>query len=163
MLEDIEMLTSKHKCYSILFKLQESGVDISDALNEVRVENKTPKIVIRELVKQDNDVTRFYLNLNNKAHKVIKNILTCEGKPVSEYIKIASSLITQGVITMEHIYQSDVAGQNEFVDCLGLRRLSEGINAYFNTGDYTDLVESVNQNKIDVQLLLDTIKEDSLT
>ena len=50
MLEDIEMLTSKHKCYSILFKLQESGVDISGALNEVRVENKTPKIVIRELV-----------------------------------------------------------------------------------------------------------------
>ena len=82
---------------------------------------------------------------------------------MSEYIKIASSLITQGVITMEHIYQSDVAGQNEFVDCIGLRKLSEGINAYFNTGDYTDLVEAVNQNQTDVKLLLDTIKEDSST
>ncbi len=157
------MLTSKHKCYSILFNLQNEGIDISNELNEVRVENTTPKVVIRELVKNDDDVVRFYLNLNNKAHKVIKNILTCEGKPVSEYIKIASSLITQGVITMEHIYQSDVAGQNEFVDCIGLRRLSEGINAYFNTGDYTDLVEAVNQNQIDVKLLLDTIKEDSST
>lgn len=157
------MLTSKHKCYSILFNLQNEGIDISNELNEVRVENTTPKVVIRELVKNDDDVVRFYLNLNNKAHKVIKNILTCDGKPVSEYIKIASSLITQGVITMEHIYQSDVAGQNEFVDCIGLRRLSEGINAYFNTGDYTDLVEAVNQNQIDVKLLLDTIKEDSST
>lgn len=157
------MLTSKHKCYSILFNLQNEGIDISNELNEVRVDNTTPKVVIRELVKNDDDVVRFYLNLNNKAHKVIKNILTCDGKPVSEYIKIASSLITQGVITMEHIYQSDVAGQNEFVDCLGLRRLSEGINAYFNTGDYTDLVEAVNQNQIDVKLLLDTIKEDSST
>lgn len=157
------MLTSKHKCYSILFNLQNEGIDISNELNEVRVDNTTPKVVIRELVKNDDDVVRFYLNLNNKAHKVIKNILTCDGKPVSEYIKIASSLITQGVITMEHIYQSDVAGQNEFVDCLGLRRLSEGINAYFNTGDYTDLVEAVNQNQTDVKLLLDTIKEDSST
>lgn len=157
------MLTSKHKCYSILFNLQNEGIDISNELNEVRVDNTTPKVVIRELVKNDDDVVRFYLNLNNKAHKVIKNILTCDGKPVSEYIKIASSLITQGVITMEHIYQSDVAGQNEFVDCIGLRRLSEGINAYFNTGDYTDLVEAVNQNQIDVKLLLDTIKEDSST
>ena len=157
------MLTSKHKCYSILFNLQNEGIDISNELNEVRVENTTPKVVIRELVKNDDDVVRFYLNLNNKAHKVIKNILTCDGKPVSEYIKIASSLITQGIITMEHIYQSDVAGQNEFVDCLGLRRLSEGINAYFNTGDYTDLVEAVNQNQTDVKLLLDTIKEDSST
>lgn len=157
------MLTSKHKCYSILFNLQNEGIDISNELNEVRVENTTPKVVIRELVKNDDDVVRFYLNLNNKAHKVIKNILTCDGKPVSEYIKIASSLITQGVITMEHIYQSDVAGQNEFVDCIGLRKLSEGINAYFNTGDYTDLVEAVNQNQTDVKLLLDTIKEDSST
>lgn len=154
------MLATKHKCYSILFNLQNQGIDISSELDEVRVDNTTPKIVIKELIKSDDNVVRFYLNLNNKAHKVIKNILTCEGKPVSEYIKIASSLITQGVITMEHIYQSDVAGQNEFVDCLGLRKLSEGINAYFNTGDYTDLVNSVNQNKTDVKLLLDTIKEE---
>ena len=33
------MLTSKHKCYSILFNLQNEGIDISNELNEVRVEN----------------------------------------------------------------------------------------------------------------------------
>lgn len=154
------MLTSKHNCYSILYNIREEDIDIPKELNEVRISNKTPKSVIKELIKKDDDVVRFYLNLNNKAHKVIKNILTCEGKPVSEYIKIASSIITQAVITMEHIYQSDIAGQNEFVECLGLRKLSDGITEYFNTGDYTALVEAVNQNKEDVKSLLDCIKEE---
>lgn len=149
------MLCSKHDCYSILSDLQNSGNDVSAELYEVIHNSTVPKIVIKELISRDDAVVSFYLNLNNKAHKIIKEVLTCEGKPVSTYIKIASSIITQGVITMEHIYESDIAGQNNFVECLGLKRLSEGINIFFETGDYTPLVEAVQQNKLDVKTLLD--------
>ena len=149
------MLTTKHECYSILHELQESGSDVTDALNEVLTKNAVPKIVVKELVKREDPVSMFYLNLNKKAHKVIKELLTCEGKPVSNYIKIATSLITQGVITGEHVYTSDVDGQNDFFECLGLKQLSDGINIYFNTGDYSKLVEAVNQNRLDVKSLLD--------
>ena len=149
------MLCNKHDCYSILADLQNSGNDVSAELYEVIHNSTVPKIVIKELISRDDAVVSFYLNLNNKAHKIIKEVLTCEGKPVSTYIKIASSIITQGVITMEHIYESDIEGQNNFVECLGLKRLSEGINIFFETGDYTPLVEAVQQNKLDVKTLLD--------
>lgn len=149
------MLCSKHDCYSILSDLQKEGKDVSTELYEVIHNSTVPKIVIKELILRDDAVVSFYLNLNNKAHKIIKEVLTCEGKSVSTYIKIASSIITQGVITMEHIYESDIAGQNNFIECLGLKRLSEGINIFFETGNYQPLVEAVEQNRLDVKTLLD--------
>lgn len=149
------MLCSKHDCYSILSDLQKEGKDVSTELYEVIHNSTVPKIVIKELISRDDAVVSFYLNLNNKAHKIIKEVLTCEGKSVSTYIKIASSIITQGVITMEHIYESDIAGQNNFVECLGLKKLSEGINIFFETGNYKPLVEAVEQNRLDVKTLLD--------
>ena len=150
------MLANKHDCYSILLELKNNGQDVSKELNEV-ISNKTlPKVIIKELIKRDNNVVNFYLNLNNKAHKIIKEILTCEGKSVSTYIKIATSIITQGVIAMEHLYESDINGQNDFIDCLGLKDLSNGIAEYFQTGDYKPLVEAVNRNRLDVKSLLDS-------
>ena len=149
------MLTTKHNCYSILYKLQESGTDVSKELNEVVTRNSVPRVVVEELIKRNDPVVMFYLNLNKKAHKLIKELLTCEGKPVSNYIKIASSIITQGVITVEHEYVTDVTGQNDFFECLGLKQLSDGIKTYFDTGDYSSLVEAVDHNRKDVKSLLD--------
>lgn len=150
------MLCNKHDCYSILADLENSGNDVSAELYEVMHNSTVPKKVVKELINRNDAVCSFYLNLNNKAHKIIKEVLTCEGKSVSTYIKIASSIITQGTITMEHLYESDISGQNNFIDCLGLKQLSEGMNIFFNTGDYTPLVEAVNQNRIDVKTLLDS-------
>ena len=149
------MLASKYDCYAILYELQNQGEDVSKDLNQVLNEGITPKRVVTELKKRDTNEVRFYLNLNNKAHKIIKEILSCDGKPVSTYIKIATSLITQGVITMEHLFSEDIDGQNYFIECLGLKQLSEGISIYFNTGDYTQLVKAVNSNQQDVRSLLD--------
>ena len=149
------MLANKHDCYCILLELKDQGQDVSNDLNEIIQDNSIPKTVIKELIKRDNNVVRFYLNLNNKAHKIIKEILSCEGKSVSTYIKIATSIITQGVISMEHLYESDINGQNDFIECLGLKDLSNGISVYFQTGDYKPLVDAVNRNKYDVKSLLD--------
>lgn len=148
------MLATKHKCFTILHNLQESGIDVKEYINDLN-EGVMPKAIIEELVKQDDNVCKFYLTLNNKAHKIIKEILTCEDKPVGTYIKIATSIITQGTITLEHLFKDDINGQNEFIECLNLKDLSSAIAEYFNTGNYDYLVEAVNKNRQDVKMLLD--------
>lgn len=148
------MLISKHDCFTILKELHNSGEDVSEEVKEA-ISGNIPKCVVHKLIEQDNDVVRFYLNLNNKAHKIIKEILTCEGKPIKTYLKIASSIITQGLITMEHLYENDIQGQNKFIECLGLKELSFGISEYFATGNYESLVTAVNSNRNDIKLILD--------
>ena len=148
------MLADKHKCFVILHKLQSEGIDVKDYIKDIE-NGIIPKAVIKELVDQNDNVCLFYLRLNNKAHKLIKEILTCDGKPVSTYIKIATSLITQGTIALEHSYKDDINGQNEFIECLNLKEISKALNEYFTTGDYESLVNVINANKRDVKLLLD--------
>lgn len=148
------MLANKHKCFVILHELQEQGTDVSKYISEVNSGN-IPKVVVNELIKQNDNVCSFYLNLNKKAHKIIKEILTCDDKPVGTYIKIATSIITQGTITLEHLYKDNINGQNEFIECLRLKQLSAGIATYFDSGDYVPLVEAVKANKKDVKSLLD--------
>ena len=149
------MLAGKHKCFVILHELQNKGIDVKPYIKDIEC-NIIPKDVVNELVNQNDNVCSFYLRLNNKAHKLIKEILTCDDKPVSTYIKIATSIITQGTIALEHDYEkSDINGQNEFIECLNLKNLANAISEYFSTGDYSYLVEAVNVNKRDVKLLLD--------
>lgn len=148
------MLTNSHNCFCILNELQSQGLDVSDYVKEV-VDKKIPKVVVKTLEERNDPVVMFYKRLNNKAHKIIKEILTCEGKPINTYIKIATSIITQSAITLEHDFERDVEGQNNFIQCLGLKNLSRGLYEYFTTGDYTLLVSSVNANKEDIKLILD--------
>lgn len=152
------MLISRHDCFSILYSMQENGIDVTEDIQSLVKTNEIPKSVIDESIKRgNNNVINFYLNLNKKAHKIIKEILTCEGKPVGTYLKIATSIITQGVIAMEHLFKdtNDITSQNDFIECLGLSKLSSALSLYFNTGNYSGLIEAVNNNKKDVKLILD--------
>lgn len=148
------MLTSRHECFNILRDLEQEGYNISEDIKVV-MQNKTPKSVVNVLKEQKNPVINFYTMLNNKAHKIIKEILTCDGKPINNYIKIATSIITQSAITLEHCFEDDVDGQNTFIKNMGLENLSKGLYNYFSTGDYTLLVDSVLANKEDVKSILD--------
>jgi hypothetical protein len=153
------MILTKHDCLVALSEMNfiddEKHKEIVD---RVIRENVPPKELI-ESFKSDktNDIVNFYMNLNSKAHKIIKEILTCEGKPISNYIKIATSIITQGIIAIEHLYSDDnnTDRQNNFIECLGLNDLSKGIYEYFNTGNADLLIQSVNNNRNDVKLILD--------
>ena len=148
------MLTSRHDCLCILNELEKQGIDITEDI-KLAVANKIPKSVVSVLRERKDPVVQFYLTLNNKAHKIIKEILTCDGKPINNYIKIATSIITQSAITLEHCFVDDMDGQNAFIKNMGLENLSRGLYEYFSTGDYTLLVNSVQANKEDVKLILD--------
>lgn len=150
------MLTTTHNCYSILMELEKQGIDIHEPLREVVQEKIVPKVVVNELVSRNDTVTSFYLYLNNKAHKVIKEILTCQGKSIATYVKIATSLITQSMIAIEHTFnESNIEEQNNFIECIGLTDLADGLSIYFKTGNCEPLIKAVNNNRLDVKQLLD--------
>ena len=153
------MILTKHDCLVALSGMRfNDEVEHKEIVERVVRDNIPPKELIEQF-KSDktNDIVNFYMNLNNKAHKIIKEILTCEGKPISNYIKIATSIITQGIIAIEHLYSEDnnTDRQNNFIECLGLSELSRGIYEYFNTGNADLLIQSVNNNRNDVKLILD--------
>lgn len=152
------MLLNKHDCYKILIELRDKqGINIDTELTQVLSDDIIPKVVIDYLKSmQSNPVIEFYLRLNNKAHKIIKQTLTCLNQPISIYIKIATSLITQAVITLEHDFKNDIVGQNNFIQCLELANLSAGLNNYFSNGDSTLLITTVNNIRMDIKLILDT-------
>lgn len=155
-LEDKVMLINKHDCYSVLFEMQSQGKNVQEDISKfMKNHDYVPPVVITYLKEQNYPTIEFYLRLNNKAHKVIKEILTCDNKPVSNYIKIATSLITQATITLEHTCKDDIQLQNRLIEALYLKELSKALNIYFAEGDYTKLVETVNRIKQDVKLILD--------
>ena len=150
------MLINKHDCYHILFELQSSGLATHEDISRfMRERDYMPKCVINYLKEQNDPTIQFYLLLNNKAHKIIKEVLTCENKSVSTYIKIASSLITQATITLEHTCQDDIDKQNELIENLHLKELTHGLNIYFSTGDFRELVSVVTETRNDVKAILD--------
>lgn len=150
------MLINKHDCYNVLFEMNSKGTDVHEDISKfMKNPDYIPPIVITHLKEQNYPTIEFYLRLNNKAHKVIKEILTCENKPVSNYIKIATSLITQATITLEHTCKDDIQLQNQLIEALYLKELSNALNVYFSEGDYSKLVETVNRIRQDVKLILD--------
>ena len=150
------MLATKHDCHLILVDMKNRGMDISEDLHLLRDSNVISKKVVSELVERNNEVCDFYLRLNNKAHKIIKELLSLDERSIGSAIKTATSLITQGIIAIEHLYSvDDINGQNNFIECVGLKELADGISEYFGTGKADKLLEALNNNRTDVKLLLD--------
>lgn len=151
------MLISKHDCYNILFELQSSGQDVHEDISKVMrsKDGYIPEIVISYLKNTHHPTVEFYLNLNNKAHKLIKEILDCDNKPISNYIKMATSLITQATITLEHMSPEDINSHNKLINSLRLPEVSEALNNYFSCGDYNKLVDVIHKTRLDIKAILD--------
>lgn len=148
------MIITKHNCYKILFQMQEDGMDVHKELKSLLNSDQIPLIIIKKLKDENDPVISFYLHLNNKAHKIIKEILNCDGKPVANYIKIATSIITQSIISIEHQFTDNINDQNVFIKNLGIEQLSKGLYDYFSTSDPTNLIISVQNCKNDLQAIL---------
>lgn len=150
------MLIDKHDCYNILFEMQSQGIDVHEDLTSLmNNSNIVPKSVINYLKEHQDPTVYFYLNLNHKAHKIIKEVLCCENKPVSNYIKMATSIITQATITLEHMNPKDIDAQNTLIENLHLKELSKALTTYFTYGNYEPLVETIKETRLDIKAILD--------
>lgn len=162
------MIISRHDCINKLFELDTPENDniclplLSSMLNDPNliVDSDILSFLLSNNVKLP--VVDFYLLLNNKAHPIIKQLLTCDGKEVFYFIKLATSIITQATITLEHQFKDDLVGANQFILYLGLPELSEALGIYFNTGDYASLVNQLEYNKKDVEIILKSSKNNNV-
>jgi hypothetical protein len=139
----------------MLFEIQSKGTDVHNELTELMNNNTVPKVIIKKLKEQHYPAIEFYITLNNKAHKIIKEVLCCENKPVSNYIKMATSIITQATITLEHMNPEDIVTQNTLIENLHLPELSKALNIYFTEGNYTPLVNAIKETRADIKAILD--------
>lgn len=149
------MLMYKHECLDRLFKYEKDN-ECKHLIKETVNSDEPTENVIRFLINQNEDlpVVEHYSLLNKKAHKIIKEIMNCEGKDVATYIKIATSLITQGTITLEHKFKDDIKGANTFIRCTRLPELSEALSLYFSYGNFNPLVEEINLIKKDIKIII---------
>ena len=149
------MLIERHTCYNLLLKYEnECSTIIKEMINNNTDVNS--EIITFLLGKGESlPVVEHYSLLNKKAHKIIKEIMNCDGKDVATYIKIATSLITQGTITLEHKFKDDIKGSNEFIKCTKLPELSEALSIYFRDNNFKPLVYEVNNIKKDIKLIID--------
>lgn len=158
------MIINRHDCIKELIRLDtdDNDKECSPLLNrmledtELDIDEEILTFLIKNNVKLP--VVDFYLLLNNKAHPIIKQILTCDGKEVFNFIKLATSIITQGTITLEHQFKDDLLGANEFIHNIGLPELSESLSIYFSTGDYSYLISQLDENKRDIEIILKSYK-----
>lgn len=155
------MLISRHDCISILMKQNDIR---ADELLHYLINNQDiciTKDICDYLIEHNIEVPviEHYKLLNNKAHKVIKEVLESDGKDIATYIKIATSLITQATITLEHKFNGDDKenrrAANKFIENTLLSELSQALYIYFNYNDYTELVNTVKKVKDDIKLILD--------
>lgn len=150
------MIINRHDCINLLLKY-DNEPECEQLLSNIINNNvDINSDVLRYLLAKGEyiPVIEHYKLLNNKAHKVIKEILTCEGREVAIYIKIATSLITQGTITLEHKFKDDVKGANRFIAYTRLPELSEALYFYFKEGNFDYLVFEINNIRKDIELIL---------
>ena len=100
--------------------------------------------------KLDIKVIDFYKFMINKLHKIITELLDDSSKTACQLIKTVTSLITQSTITLDKQFDGDVELANEFMNCVGLKDLSQSLATYFTNGDLTDIKNQLNRVKADV-------------
>lgn len=149
------MIINRHDCIELLCNFNDA-----DELLNTLMSNPTLSInsEIYKFLTNKNvtlPVAEHYKLLNNKAHKIIKEVMDCEGKDVATYIKIATSLITQATITLEHQFKDDVYNANKFIDNTMLAELSQALYIYFNKGQYEELVNTISIIKKDIKIIIE--------
>ena len=151
------MLIELHNCLDTLLKYENEN-DCRELISEfINNKCKINSDIIRFLLSKNEVIpaVEHYKLLNNKAHKIIHDIMVCNGMEVFVYIKIATSLITQATLTLQHQFKNNIKGANDFITCTRLRELSKALSIYFETGIYDNLVKEVNLIREDIKIIVD--------
>lgn len=104
----------------------------------------------------NNKTLLFYKFLINKLHKIFTELLDDSPKTVCQCIKTITSIITQATITLEKQFgHEDLESANEFIDCVGLKDLSNALYIYFSTGDISEVENQLERVRQDIIFVKD--------
>lgn len=149
------MLMTNGNYFKNLIKYKDNHVDksldYSDYINDYVLNNNTYSVVIKDLYESGANIKTidFYMFLLKKLHKIISELLRDDSKSACDCIKTITSLITQATITLEKQF-NDIEEANEFIECVGLKELSNALFIYFSTGDISEIENQLLRVKDDI-------------
>lgn len=134
-------MINRQSIYNALFKLKNSGVDVSDQLKIMETRSGIPKEVIGFLQDQSPQF-QFYRSIQKHQRALMKNILHYEELDVNSKIKVCSSLITRAMISVEYHNLDE-----SLLEDLRLDKLSRALHKALSDKDYSYLDEVLQGHK----------------
>lgn len=139
--------------------LSHNELDLSDAISNFISNCEVDNDILLKIYnyeEKSNDVIDFYKFLIDKLHKIITELLSDSPKTACQCIKTITSLITQATITLEKHFDADnLEAANEFMDCVGLKELSNSLTEYFSKGDLSEIENQLLRVKNDIIFVKD--------
>lgn len=146
------MAISRSDCYSLLFDLQENGVDTSYAMKVLTRSKDTPLDVIKFI--NDNrelDLTRFYEKIrksyNDKKSMLYKNIVT-ENEDTNEVLTTLSAMAVQILL-----FSRGVENKEQFIRHSRLDEIYKVMYNYSKTFDIIPCIKLLRIIKSDIKAL----------
>ena len=141
-------MITRQSVFQALFKLKETGKDVSEYLDMMSKQNGIPKEVI--LFLRDNAPQfQFYRDIQKNQRALLKNILNYEELDTIGKIKVCSSLITRAMISVEYKNLD-----KSLLDELELHKLSNALNMAFSERDYSQLDTVLQDYKNSIKLFV---------
>lgn len=139
-------MITRQSIYNALFKIKNSGVDVSDQLKIMETCSGIPKEIL-EFLQDKSPQFQFYRSIHQNQRALMKNILRYETLDTRSKIKVCSSLITRAMISIEYKNLDE-----SLLDELGLDRISYALNKALSDRDYSKLDEVLKVHKKAIEL-----------
>ena len=128
-------MITRQSCFSAIFRLKSAGVDVTAPLKLMQESSDIPEGVI-EFLRDQSPQFQFYRSIQKHQRALMKNILHYDELDNKDKIKVASSLITRAVISVEYNNLDE-----SLLDELGLDKIAHALDKALSDRDYSKLDE----------------------
>lgn len=147
-------MITRQSCYEALFRLKDSGVDITSYLELLKESQGVPREVVKFL-QEESPQFKFYKDLQKNQRALVKNILNYESLDNIARVKVCSSLITRAMISVEYKNISPV-----LLEELELDKISNAITKALGNRDYAKLDEVLRGQRETLKLFVKELPKD---
>lgn len=135
---------NKNECYVELFKLKQSGIDVSSQLVELAQSDKVPASII-EFLKVSSPDKRFYESLrvksNKNNNKLYKNLLDESDKDIIDKSVLLASYITQCILFSKSSNMNSV-DRDRFYESVNYNKVLESLIHSESIDDTLSMIRS---------------------
>lgn len=134
-------MITRQDCFNAIFKLKSAGVDCTEVLNLMQKEEGIPEGVVKFLQDQSPQF-QFYRSIQKHQRALMKNILHFDEMDNKGKVKVASSLITRAVISVEYNNLDE-----SLLEDLRLDKIASALSKALSSKDYSYLDEVLQGHK----------------
>ena len=134
-------MITRQSVFSALFKLKNSGVDVTRQLKLMESKSGIPQEII-EFLQDQSPQFQFYRSIQKHQRALMKNVLNYESLDNHGKVKVCSSLITRAVISVEYHNLDE-----SLLEDLRLDKLAKALNKALSDKDYSYLDEVLQGHK----------------